>query len=104
MIHNALVILFELGNLINNRFGARDRQSRQNFRQKKFSDEVSEIDEPLSVNNLTTLFFQQFIKIHSEHSKALEEDGFIHMIHEMCNCSKICLNIFCTQDIVNYVY
>ena len=80
----------------------RERESRVNFMQEYFSDDVSEIDEPLSVNNRTELFFSNDENTCTEHSNDFEEDGFIHMINEGCICSKICLYNFCTPDIVMY--
>ena len=62
------------------------------------------IDVPLSVNNRTELLLAIMKKTCTEHSNNLEELGLFHTINEVCICSKMCLNNFCTPDIVNYVY
>ena len=49
----------------------RERESRVNFMQEYFSDDVSEIDEPLSVNNRTELFFRNDENTCTEHSTDL---------------------------------
>ena len=56
--------------------------------QENFSDDVSEIDEPLSVKKKTRteLYFSNDENACTEHPNNLDEDGFIHMINEGCIC------------------
>ena len=57
--------------------------------QENFSDDVSEIDEPLSVKKKPNRIIFQFSNDENtctEHPNNLEEYGFIHMINEGCIC------------------
>ena len=71
--------------LINEHFGTRDRKRRVNYMQENFSDDVSEIDEPLSLKKPEQNFSNDENTC-TEHPNNLDEDGFIHMIHEGCIC------------------
>ena len=55
--------------------------------QENFSDDVSEIDELLSVNKKRTeLYFSNDENTCTEHPNNLDEECFIHMINEGCIC------------------
>ena len=64
--------------LINEQFGTMDRESRVNFMQEYFSDDVSKIDEALSVNNRTELFFSNDENTCTEHSNDLRRGGRLY--------------------------
>ena len=56
--------------------------------QENLSDDVSEIDEPLSVEKKprTELYFSNDENTCTEHPNNLDEDDFIHMINKGCIC------------------
>ena len=71
----------ELDYLINENFSTRDRESRVKFMQENFGDGFSEIDEALSVNKRTELFFSNDENTCRGQSQDLQ-DGRLYFYHK----------------------